>query len=50
MNTITPPDPARVPLTRLAADGRSPVLARVVRKEQEGGPKRVPVAAFQSAV
>jgi FXSXX-COOH protein len=49
MNT-TLPEPARVPLTRLAAGRRSPVLKRVVRREPKEGPKPVAVAAFQSAV
>jgi len=39
-----------VPLIQLAADRRSPVLARVVHVEQEDGPERVAVAAFQSSV
>ncbi|WP_106960794.1 FXSXX-COOH protein [Streptomyces sp. 351MFTsu5.1] len=52
----TPPTPAptapRTPLPRLAArsSAGSPLLARVVRRGPEEGPRPVAVAAFQSAV
>ena len=49
MNTATS-EPVRVPLTRLAAEDRSPLLARVVPQEREDGAEPVAVAAFQSAV
>jgi FXSXX-COOH protein len=43
--------PDRVPLVRLARDGGSPALARIVAAGGESrGPGRVSVAAFNSSV